>query len=756
MDSRYLAAPPQDSAQYDSTAPPPPPLSYQTDATPLLVVSPIQESDDEHARMDRLEQRMKQMRVSNGAINWNDFDGALVASLPAQFRMLEIERTWDDLTQEFLRQFAFNTIIDISRRELEALRQRPEGSLVQAHDGIEEGIAKGLWHESSLTTQMGRSPQEDRDTEIACFCYIGLKETSYLIPLALSPTDCYSSCTELASRLIPQPVPPQFKMDLHCAYHQDQGLVNLGQPSVTMNPLPGHSRHAVDTVGSQTSIPSSLISDWVPFEIMNHSGRVAQPPPLVARPFDGVVSHEEVRRKDDKILWQLLSTQTRISIWSLLASSSAHRNSLIRALTQIRVETTTTLEGLIHIMTVDRATCHKVPSVLLDNGWALNVCPLSTTIALSYAPSEFDHHSEDDLFLTGFTFDEVQTLEVGDFCRDLVAMSFDQHSSTVVLNMMREANYRYMVHLHQERVRARLTCTPFDYPVRPYRMSLVDYFGESRPILIWWDFDVVTNIKEVDELYQLLISCFLEETTDCGVDVEPIGVTDGVVPCDEYRIEMDMMILALELMEDVTVGDDEFEDTFGFIKGASDFVDPPLLFDFLLGFISCSDDVYDSVSMDFRSYLDVLHGLMRTCSLILYSPTPSPILPHVGPLSRGDCTHVGWLDNVVLVPKKDGKVRVCVDFRDLNKASPKDDFLLPHIDLLVDSTIGHLMLSFMDGFFGIIRFDGSRGYEEDNLHYRVGMRSYLSRVTTTLFHDMMHRNVEVYVDDMIVKSEWIT
>ena len=67
-------------------------LHSQTDATPLPVVAPIQESDDAHARMDRLEQRMKQMRVSDGAINWNDFDGALVASLPAQFRMLEIER----------------------------------------------------------------------------------------------------------------------------------------------------------------------------------------------------------------------------------------------------------------------------------------------------------------------------------------------------------------------------------------------------------------------------------------------------------------------------------------------------------------------------------------------------------------------------------------------------------------------------------------------------------------------------------------
>ena len=48
--------------------------------------------------------------------------------------------------------------------------------------------------------------------------------------------------------------------------------------------------------------------------------------------------------------------------------------------------------------------------------------------------------------------------------------------------------------------------------------------------------------------------------------------------------------------------------------------------------------------------------------------------------------------------QKDGKVKVCVDFRDLNKASPKDDFPLPHIDMLVDSTTGHSMLSFIDGF----------------------------------------------------------
>ena len=59
-----------------------------------------------------------------------------------------------------------------------------------------------------------------------------------------------------------------------------------------------------------------------------------------------------------------------------------------------------------------------------------------------------------------------------------------------------------------------------------------------------------------------------------------------------------------------------------------------------------------------------------------------------------------WLANIVPVPKKDGRVQICIDYRDLNKASPKDDFPLPHIDVLVDNTTGHKMLSFMDSFSG--------------------------------------------------------
>lgn len=62
----------------------------------------------------------------------------------------------------------------------------------------------------------------------------------------------------------------------------------------------------------------------------------------------------------------------------------------------------------------------------------------------------------------------------------------------------------------------------------------------------------------------------------------------------------------------------------------------------------------------------------------------------------------GWLPtraNIVPVPKKDGRVRMCVDYRDLNRASPKDDFPLLHIDIFL-SPAGNGMFSFMDGFSG--------------------------------------------------------
>ena len=96
--------PVQESTQFDTTVPPPFPLSQSVPqailftlhsqievATPPVTLL-IPTSEDPHAYMDRLEQRLRQIRTSDGAITWEDFDGALVASLSAKFRMPEIER----------------------------------------------------------------------------------------------------------------------------------------------------------------------------------------------------------------------------------------------------------------------------------------------------------------------------------------------------------------------------------------------------------------------------------------------------------------------------------------------------------------------------------------------------------------------------------------------------------------------------------------------------------------------------------------
>ena len=58
------------------------------------------------------------------------------------------------------------------------------------------------------------------------------------------------------------------------------------------------------------------------------------------------------------------------------------------------------------------------------------------------------------------------------------------------------------------------------------------------------------------------------------------------------------------------------------------------------------------------------------------------------------------LANVIMVKKANGKWRICIDFTDLNKACPKDSYLLLRIDTLVDSTARHQLLSFMDAFLG--------------------------------------------------------
>jgi hypothetical protein len=63
--------------------------------------------------------------------------------------------------------------------------------------------------------------------------------------------------------------------------------------------------------------------------------------------------------------------------------------------------------------------------------------------------------------------------------------------------------------------------------------------------------------------------------------------------------------------------------------------------------------------------------------------------------------HPEWLAYPVVVPKANGKLRMCIDYTNLNKACPKDPYPLPRIDQIVDSTSGCDLLSFIDAYSGL-------------------------------------------------------
>lgn len=109
---------------------------------------------------------------------------------------------------------------------------------------------------------------------------------------------------------------------------------------------------------------------------------------------------------------------------------------------------------------------------------------------------------------------------------------------------------------------------------------------------------------------------------------------------------------------------------------------------------------------------------------------------------------------------------MCVDFTDLNKACPMDSFPLPRIDLFVDSTSGHELLSFMDAFLGYNQIHLNDADQENTAFitdrglycYKMmpfGLKNAgatYQRLVNKMFQDQISRNMEVYVDDMLVKS----
>jgi hypothetical protein len=129
--------------------------------------------------------------------------------------------------------------------------------------------------------------------------------------------------------------------------------------------------------------------------------------------------------------------------------------------------------------------------------------------------------------------------------------------------------------------------------------------------------------------------------------------------------------------------------------------------------------------------------------------------------------HPVWLANPVIVLKANGKLQMCIDYTNLNKACPKDPYTLPRIDQIVDSTSGCDLLSFLDAYSGFHQIQMSRQDRKhiafvtvDGLYCDVvrpyGLKNALPtfvRAMSKTFGDLIRDRVEVYVDDIVVKTK---
>ena len=126
-----------------------------------------------------------------------------------------------------------------------------------------------------------------------------------------------------------------------------------------------------------------------------------------------------------------------------------------------------------------------------------------------------------------------------------------------------------------------------------------------------------------------------------------------------------------------------------------------------------------------------------------------------------------WLANVVVVPKKGEKWRVCMNYTYLNEACPEDNFPLPQIDQIVDASAGHGIFSFVDAFSGyhqilmhlpdaekttFITPHGLLCYNVMSFRLKNTRATY-QRLVTKMFRPLLRKTMEVYINDMLVKSK---
>ena len=128
---------------------------------------------------------------------------------------------------------------------------------------------------------------------------------------------------------------------------------------------------------------------------------------------------------------------------------------------------------------------------------------------------------------------------------------------------------------------------------------------------------------------------------------------------------------------------------------------------------------------------------------------------------------MNWLSNKVPVIKKNGQVRICIDFRNLNLATPNDEYIILVADMVVDVAAKNRILIFMDGYSGcnqiylakkdihktVFHCPGASGiFEWVVIPFRSkNARIAYQRIMNLIFHGLISKNMEVYIDDVVIK-----
>ncbi|XP_038999487.1 uncharacterized protein LOC120125050, partial [Hibiscus syriacus] len=475
-----------------------------------------------------------------------------------------------------------------------------------------------------------------------------------------------------------------------------------------------------------------------------------------------------LKHSEYSIVEQLHKLPARISVLSLLLSSEAHRNALLKVLNQTFVPKeipTEKLDRLVANIQADnflsfsedeipsgmignhkalhitvRCKGHVLSRVLIDNGSALNVMPLVT---LKKLPVDSTLMRSCQSVVRAFDGTKREVLGKIDIPLTIGPAIYEVEF--LVMDIMPTYNCllgRPWIHqagavpstLHQKikfAMDGRLICIHAEEDIIASVSTTAPYVEGCEP-----PSELLKMVEQEDE--QILPHEELTEILNLGTDEDRKEIKIGTTLSTEGRQSL------IELLQ-------EFKDVFAWSYEDMPGLDTELVVHKLPIKPDCKPVQQKLRRMRPEMLLKIKEEVKKQFDAGFLTVAKYP----------------EWVANIVPVPKKDGKVRMCVDYRDLNRASPKDNFPLPHIDTLVDNTAGNSLFSFMDGFSG---YNQIKMYPEDmekttfitmwgTFCYKVmpfGLKNAgatYQRAMVTLFHDMMHKEIEVYVDDMIVKAK---